>query len=47
MIAMFCGVLNCPIASIVLSIELFGSKALYFCHCGRCELYAVGILWAV
>ena len=26
MIAMFCGVLNCPIASIVLSIELFGSK---------------------
>ena len=30
MIAMFCGVLNCPIASIVLSIELFGSKGLYF-----------------
>lgn len=25
MIAMFCGVLNCPIASIILSIELFGS----------------------
>ena len=25
MIAMFCGVLNCPLASIILSIELFGS----------------------
>lgn len=25
MIAMFCGVLNCPIASIILSVELFGS----------------------
>ncbi len=28
MIAMFCGVLNCPIASIILSVELFGSHGL-------------------
>ncbi len=28
--AMFCGVTNCPIASIFLSIELFGSKGLVF-----------------
>lgn len=28
MVAMFCGVLNCPVASIILSIELFGSKGL-------------------
>ncbi|MCC8159883.1 MAG: chloride channel protein [Oscillospiraceae bacterium] len=28
MAAMFCGVLNCPVASIILSIELFGSKGL-------------------
>lgn len=26
MIAMFCGVLNCPVASIILSVELFGSS---------------------
>ena len=26
MISMFCGVLNCPVASLILSIELFGSK---------------------
>ena len=26
MIAMFCGVLNCPVASIILSIELFGAQ---------------------
>lgn len=26
MIAMFCGVLNCPVAAIVLSVELFGSQ---------------------
>ncbi|MBQ6530982.1 MAG: chloride channel protein, partial [Clostridia bacterium] len=25
LVAMFCGVLNCPIASIILSVELFGS----------------------
>lgn len=28
MIAMFCGVLNCPVASIILSVELFGSHGL-------------------
>ncbi len=28
MVAMFCGVVNCPIASIVLSVELFGSEAI-------------------
>lgn len=28
MVAMFCGVLNCPIASIILSIELFGSQGI-------------------
>ncbi len=28
MVAMFCGVLNCPLASIFLSIELFGSSGL-------------------
>ena len=30
MIAMFCGVVNCPIASIFLSIELFGAEGLLF-----------------
>lgn len=30
MAALFCGVTNCPIASILLSIELFGSKGLLF-----------------
>ncbi len=28
MIGMFCGVVNCPIASIMLSVELFGSKGM-------------------
>lgn len=28
MVAMFCGVLNCPITSIILSIELFGSEGI-------------------
>lgn len=28
MVAMFCGVLNCPIASVILSIELFGSQGI-------------------
>ena len=28
MIGMFCGVVNCPIASIMLSVELFGSKGI-------------------
>ena len=32
LISLFCGVVNCPIASLVLSIELFGSEALLlFC----------------
>lgn len=31
MIALFCGVTNCPIASILLSIELFGGESLIFC----------------
>ena len=30
MLAMFCGVTNCPIASIFLGIELFGSESLLF-----------------
>lgn len=30
MIALFCGVTNCPIASLLLSIELFGSEGLIF-----------------
>ena len=30
MIALFCGVVNCPLASIFLSIELFGGEGLLF-----------------
>lgn len=30
MIGMFCGVVNCPIAAIMLSVELFGSNGLVF-----------------
>ena len=30
MIALFCGVVNCPLASIFLSVELFGSQGLLF-----------------
>ena len=30
LIALFCGVVNCPIASVILSIELFGSEGLLF-----------------
>ena len=31
MIGLFCGMVNCPVASIIMSIELFGSAALpYF-----------------
>ena len=30
LVAMFCGVTNCPIASMILSIELFGSQGLLF-----------------
>lgn len=49
MIAVFCGAVNCPIASLVLSIEFFGSECLlYFAIAaavgymlsGRCSLYA-------
>ena len=28
MIAMFCGMLNCPIAAIILSVEMFGQQGL-------------------
>ena len=30
MVAMFCGVVNCPVASIFLSIEMFGTKGVLF-----------------
>ena len=30
MIALFCGVVNCPLASILLSVELFGSDGILF-----------------
>lgn len=30
MISMFCGVVNCPLASVLLSVELFGSDAILF-----------------
>lgn len=30
LVALFCGVVNCPIASIILSVELFGSEGLLF-----------------
>lgn len=30
MIALFCGVVNCPLASIFLSVELFGGDGLLF-----------------
>lgn len=31
MVALFCGVTNCPLASIVLSVELFDGKGFVFC----------------
>ncbi len=31
MAALFCGVTNCPLATIVLSVELFGAKGMIFC----------------
>lgn len=37
MIAFFCGVVNCPIASIFLSIELFGASGLLF-YCISCSI---------
>ena len=30
LIALFCGVVNCPLASILLSVELFGGGTLFF-----------------
>ena len=30
LVAMFCGAVNCPIASIILSVELFGSSNLIY-----------------
>lgn len=38
MIGLFCGVVNCPISSLLLSVELFGSAGLvYFAViCGVC-----------
>ena len=31
LVAVFCGAVNCPIASIILSVELFGSENLIYC----------------
>lgn len=38
MIGLFCGVVNCPISSLLLSIELFGSQGIIFyaLMCGTC-----------
>lgn len=49
LVAVFCGAVNCPIASVVLSVELFGADAmLYFAIAcaisyvlsGYCGLYS-------
>lgn len=37
LISMFCSVVNCPIASLFLSIELFGAKGLIF-YCFACAI---------
>ena len=37
--ALFCAVVNCPIASIILSIELFGSRGLIFFAVALCVSY--------
>lgn len=37
LISLFCGVVNCPIASLLLSIELFGSQSLIF-FCTACAI---------
>ncbi len=37
LISLFCGVVNCPIASLILSIELFGSQALIL-FCFACAI---------
>ena len=39
LIALFCAVVNCPIASIILSIELFGSEGLVFFTVALCVSY--------
>ena len=39
LVALFCAVVNCPIASLVLSIELFGSKGLLFFAIALCVSY--------
>lgn len=38
-IALFCAVVNCPIASIILSIEMFGSRGLIFFAVSLCVSY--------
>lgn len=39
LVALFCAVVNCPIASVILSIELFGSKGLIFFAVALCVSY--------
>ena len=39
LIALFCAVVNCPIASLILSIELFGSRGLIFFAVALCVSY--------
>ena len=39
LIALFCAVVNCPIASVILSIELFGSSGLIFFAVALCVSY--------
>lgn len=39
LVALFCGVVNCPIASLVLSVELFGSEGLLFFAVAICLSY--------
>jgi H+/Cl- antiporter ClcA len=31
MVSVFCGVTNCPLTSLILSVEMFGSGSLKFC----------------
>lgn len=49
LVALFCGVVNCPVASVVLSIEIFGAEGLIFFaiasavsyfFSGNCSLYS-------
>ncbi|MBQ3264533.1 MAG: chloride channel protein [Ruminococcus sp.] len=39
LVALFCAVVNCPIASVILSIELFGSRGLIFFAVALCVSY--------